>query len=275
MGLPLEELERRLAALRFTSHNIRLASGITTLPGRPVLADSDERLPAILRLLETVFGPDLSGLRVADLACLEGGYALALARRGADVLGVEARRSNFAKLELLAEHFAMPNLKFLRRDVKEFRAEEFGRFDAVLALGNLYHLDRPAAWLAQIGAAVGRVLLLDTHYAPEDDAAAARIDPRVGAPGPLEERDEGGLSVRGRSVDDLPEGVDPETLPWAAYSNTRSFWLTKESLLRTLRGAGFDLLLEQHDVWLDDFGTYQTGCPRSLFVAVRSGNPAA
>jgi SAM-dependent methyltransferase len=275
MALSDEQLRRRLASLSFTAHNIRLADGITTLPGRPELVESDERLPAILGTLETIFGADLSGLRVADLACLEGGYALALARRGARVLGVEARRGNFEKLALVAEHFALPNLEFVRRDVKEFGAGEFGRFDAVLALGILYHLDRPAEWLARIAPAVGRVLLLDTHYAPEDDAAARRIDPRVGAPGPLEERREAGLAVRGRSVADLPEGTDPEVLPWAAYSNAASFWLTKESLLRVLRSVGFELLFEQHDVWLDDFRTYQVECPRALFVAVRGRRPAA
>ena len=268
--LALEELRRRLAGLRFTAHNLRLAPGIETLPGAPVLFESDERLPAILRLLETLFGPDPSRLRIADLACLEGGYALALAQRGADVLGIEARRVNFEKLELVAEHFALPNLRFVRADVKEFRAETFGRFDAVLALGILYHLDRPAAWLEQIAPAVERVLILDTHYAPDDDAAAANVDPRVGALGPVERRADGSATVSGRDVGDLPEGVDPESLPWASYSNRASFWLTKESLLATLRRAGFTVLLEQHDVWLDQWKTYQTACPRSFFIAIRS-----
>ena len=270
MALPPEELRRRLAGLRFTAHNLHLAPGIETLPGAPDLLESDERLPAILRTLETVFGPDLASRRIADLACLEGGYAVALARRGADVLGIEARRVNFEKLVLVAEHFALPNLRFLRADVKDFRAETHGRFDAVLALGILYHLDRPAAWLAQIAPAVGRVLILDTHYAPESDEGARLLDPRVGAPGPLETRDDGGMVVSGREVEDLPEGLDPEELPWAAYSNTKSFWLTRESLLRVLRASGFALLLEQHDVWLDQYATYQTNCPRSIFVAVRT-----
>ena len=271
MALSPEELRRRLAGLRFTAHNLRLAPGIETLPGAPDLLAADERLPAILRTLETVFGPDLAKRRIADLACLEGGYAVALARRGAEVLGIEARRVNFEKLALVADHFALPNLRFLRADVKDFRAETHGRFDAVLALGILYHLDRPAAWLTQIAPAVGKVVVLDTHYAPESDEAARLVDPRVGALGPLETREDGGTLVSGREVEDLPEGLDPETLPWAAYSNTRSFWLTKESLLKVLRASGFALLFEQQDVWLDHYVMYQTKCPRSMFVAVRAG----
>lgn len=176
---------------------------------------------------------------------------------------------NFAKLQLIREHFDLQNLDFQREGVKDFRLELHGEFDVVLALGILYHLDRPARWLAQISPAVRKVLLIDTHYAPREDEGARRIRPSLGSLGPLESMDAGGWVSEGRWVSDLPEGADRESLPWAAYSNARSFWLTKESLLHALRRSGFPTLLEQYDVWLDHYRTFETECPRSRFVAIK------
>lgn len=110
MALTTDALREHIARRPWTSHNIRLNDDVTTVPGQPDFLETDLRLKAILRDLGLCFGDDLAGIRIADLGCLEGGFSLALARRGAQVLGIEARALNLEKCMLLKEQFDLPNL---------------------------------------------------------------------------------------------------------------------------------------------------------------------
>src|SRR4051812_21927604 len=176
MNMSDQDLRWRLARQQWTSHNIRLSDEITTMPGQPDFMETDLRLKAILRAISLLYRDSFSGLRVADLGCLEGGFALALAQHGMKVTGIEARRKNFEKVKLLAEHFGFENLIFELDDVKNFTPERYGSFDVTLALGILYHLDNPVAWLRQVAGATRGLLIIDSHYAPSDDANLTQID---------------------------------------------------------------------------------------------------
>src|SRR5678816_2267610 len=130
-----EFLISRIAENPWTAHNVRLSPNVLTKPDAPEFLESDPRLLAILRLLSVLHGPSLAGKRVVDLGCLEGGFSLAMAQRGATVLGVDARERNLAKAKLLRDHFGLSNLDFIEADVNDFTRERFGTFDIVLALG--------------------------------------------------------------------------------------------------------------------------------------------
>jgi hypothetical protein len=268
MPLTNEELTKRLSGQEWTAHNIRLTGELTTWPGHYDFF-IDGRLKAIERMFRLVFGEDLNGLRIADLGSLEGGFALAFALRGAQVVGVEARKTNFEKLAVLRDHFELPKLNFVQADVKDFSAERFGQFDATLALGILYHLDAPAAWLRQVSAATKRVIVVDTHFAPADEAALQRIDPRIAALGPIEAMKTGGIPYHGRWFTEYGANEAAEGMVWASYSNWRSFWLTKESLLRAIRDAGFDLVLEQHDYSVGSHDRMSVEFPRTMIVGIK------
>jgi len=269
MPFSTEELRTKIASQQWTAHNVRLNAECTTITGKPDFMATDLRLHAILRVLDMLFGPRLNGVRVADLGCLEGGFSLALAERGADVLGIEARRRNMEKAVLLQQHFGLPNLRFQLGDVKNFSSNGAGQFDVVLALGILYHLDQPALWLQRVAAATSRVLILDTHFAPADDAAMSLLDPRLSALGPLESQEAGGLVAEGRWFREFAEHADRESELWASYSNSRSFWLTKKSLLRSTRDAGFGLVLEQHDYSSDSYEFFNVTYPRCMLIAIK------
>lgn len=271
MPFSTEELRKRIGSQQWTAHNIRLNSECTTRPGEPDFNETDLRLHAILRVMDMLFGPRLADVRVADLGCLEGGFALALAQRGAQVLGIEARRRNIEKAELLRDHFGLPNLSFQLSDVKDFKADRFGQFDLVLALGILYHLDQPVEWLRQISTATRRALILDTHFAPADDVSMSRLDSRLTL-GPLERQTSGGSTVEGRWFHEFPEGADPEAQLWASYSNHKSFWLTKESLVRSVAQAGFPLVFEQHDYSCNNYDLFNVTYPRCILVAIREAS---
>lgn len=271
MALSDKELQRRLAGQQWTAHNIRLSRDVTTLPGRPDFMDTDLRLHAILRSLSFIYGDNLAGLRVADLGCLEGGFTLALAQQGMSVTGIEARQQNLEKMMLLKEHFALSNVEFFHDDVKNFGREKYGSFDVVLALGILYHLEQPVAWLRQITEATGAVLIIDSHFAPADDTAVELLDPALKHLGQLQRFEDSGVTYEGRTFFEYGPDVDREGQLWASYSNGSSFWLTKESLLRAVMRSGFNLVLEQHDYSAESFDFHSVKRARGMYLAIKPG----
>jgi hypothetical protein len=273
-----EELRRRLAMHTWTSHNIRLGADLTTLPGAPDFIETDSRLASILRTLSLLYHRRLAGLRAADLGCLEGGFALALAQHGMEVLGVEARQTNLEKALLLKEYFALPNLTFVRDDIKRFTRERYGTFDVVLALGILYHLDAPVSWLRQLSELTRGVLVIESHYAPADEPAFAALHPQFRQRlGPLETLEEDDEVYEGRWFLEYDEDADEdrERHVWSSYSNRRSFWLTKESLLRAALRGECDALWEQHDYSAASYRLHNLASARGLFFAIRSRNVLA
>ncbi|HKG23566.1 MAG TPA: class I SAM-dependent methyltransferase [Blastocatellia bacterium] len=272
MPLTNEMLRERLKNQHWTSHNIRLTGEVSTMPGQPDFIDTDQRLHSVLRVLSVLYRGDFARLRIADLGCLEGGFALALARRGARVIGVEARALNLEKCALLKEHFDLPALEFAQADVKDFTADRFGHFDAVMALGILYHLDRPVEWLRQLASVTKDVLIVETHYAPADDAALADIDPRISNLSPLEDVEVEGHNYKGRWFFEYDKSVDRESQLWASYSNNSSFWLTRESALLAIINAGFDVVFEQQDYTARFFDHFSKKFPRGIFIGIRSAS---
>jgi SAM-dependent methyltransferase len=268
--LPPDLLRKRLALQRWTAHNLRLTPDIATLPDQPDFLTTNVYLLAIQRFLGALFRGQLTGLRVADLGCLEGGFALAFAQLGAEVVAIEARAENFEKCLLVQEHFGLPNLRFVQGDVKDFDRERYGEFDVVLALGILYHLDDPVAWLRQIAGATRAVLYVETHFAPAAEAGLAGIDPRLRELGPCERRSFEGWDYDGRQFLEYRTVAERDAMPWASYSNPSSFWLTRQSLFLALRRAGFDVVLEQHEHLAHRYEFFQTTYPRLLCVALKT-----
>jgi SAM-dependent methyltransferase len=228
----------------FTAHNIVLPGGTQTLPGAELVAENGI-CRAALRDLELAFpGAGRSAIRVADLGCLEGGYAAAFAQAGYDVTGFEARADNIACCEFLAERLKLSNLRFVQDDVRNVFGPE-SEWDAVFCCGLLYHLDDPVAFLRQLGRATRRLLIAQTHYSTRPDAK------HEGHRGHW--YDEG----RGR---------------WESWKNERSFWLTRKDLMSAMRDAGFDLVFEQadhrRDILADDATVPDA---RSMFVGIKTG----
>lgn len=239
MAPTLSDLQR----LPWTSHNIELAPGVFTLPGQPPLHD-EPRARAIRRELQRFAARDgagLNGLRGLDLGCLEGGFTLELARLGVQALGIEGRESNFVKCQALAEHLALPQLRFELNDVKALSAERHGRFDLVLCLGLLYHLDDPAAFIAQLGrelTAESAVMFLDTHVAPPDDVSLGAFNGRS-ALSPLTVVQHAGHDYAGRWYHEYDPTAPAPDEAWTSVSNARSFWPTEAALISMLIRGGF------------------------------------
>jgi SAM-dependent methyltransferase len=254
---------RGSAAVDFTAHNIELPDGSCTIPGEPLLRDWGICRAALrtLRLLapmqEAAEPP-----RVADLGCLEGGYAVEFARAGYDVVGIEGRRSNVEKCEFVAAALDLPNLNFFCDDARNIR--NYGSFDAVFCCGLLYHLDTPNAFLHELAAVTRRVLLLQTHYATDEDESWNRFPLS-----PLTTH-EGRLGRWYKEWDPDTPAEEVEGLAWSAVGNSSSFWLEKRHLLQAMIDAGFPIVCEQYDFLEDVPGNdYTEDQHRSFFLGVK------
>jgi SAM-dependent methyltransferase len=229
-----EEIEQGLARVvaahgPWTAHNVHLGHGVFTLGiDRPYL-----KLQRLLQAAADVCGQPFERLRVLDLACLEGGFAIEFARHGATVLGIEGREANLAKAVFAKNVLGLENLSLELGDVRNLSRERHGTFDVVICAGILYHLDAPDvfAFMRRIGEVCTRVAIVDTSVSLR----------------PVEAKNFEGRTYWGRS---FPEH-EPETSAaqrlanlWGSLSDTSSFWLTKASLINLLRDAGFTSVME-------------------------------
>lgn len=127
--------------------NIRLADGVTTM-GHDQVGTAEMMVQTVVQNVGDLAGKPLADLRVLDLGCHEGGYAIELGLHGATVVGVEGRRANVEKARFAAEALGLDRVSFIEGDVREL-PDDLGRFDVVLCLGILYHLEaRDAVRLA-------------------------------------------------------------------------------------------------------------------------------
>jgi precorrin-6B methylase 2 len=269
MTFSKDELNAELRARPWTAYNLKLADDVWTNPALPDFFATDERLGAITRTIHAFFGSDLTRLRIADLGCLEGGFSLALARSGAEVIGFDAREENLIRARFVRDHFGLGNLRYECVDVKAFSPDVNGRFDVVLVLGLLYHLDEPVEWLARIAGCATRLLIVDTHVAPHD-STVKKLHHTIARVGHLERLTVDGIAYLGRWFRELERGRDLRPERWAAWSNERSFWLTRESLFRAMRHAGFGLVYEQQDWMLDQWDAYNEELSRRLVIGVKA-----
>jgi SAM-dependent methyltransferase len=214
--------------LPFTGHNIRLPGGTETRPGTPLIAENGI-CQAALRMMRLCCEP---GARVADLGCLEGGYAAAFAQAGYDVLGVESRKANYTRSAWLADQLGLPKLALAHDDARHL--PDYGTFDVTFCAGLLYHLDDPVTFLNMLGRVTSRLLIVQTHYSGRPDAVHE--------------------GRRGHWHDDNPGDGDP----WGSHGNPRSFWLAEPDLLAAIRGAGFPVAARQFD-YLDDIAAGPRG----------------
>ena len=275
--------------MQFTAHNIRLDDGTYTKPDEGLSIDAHPWFLAAKRVLDATFPADKSGLSIADLGCLEGGYTVEFARLGFQSLGIDVRESNIEVCRYVQSKVDLPNLKFVRDDV--WNAATYGVFDAVFCCGLFYHLDKPRKFLDVLSSITRRVLILQTHFAQAGDSPSF-IQPRrlrraLSRLLPLKNT---GTTTHKLSFLTENEGLpgrwfpefrterafrDRENRRWASWDNRKSFWIQREYLLQGIRDAGFDLVFEQFDSLGADIavemtqGSYRTS-GRSTFIGVKT-----
>ncbi|BCO47484.1 hypothetical protein MINTM002_31580 [Mycobacterium intracellulare] len=281
MGEPEEKME-------FTAHNIRLDDGTFTKPDSSQSMVDHPWFKSAHGVLETVFPGDKSRIRLADVGCLEGGYAVEFARMGFQVLGIEVRESNIAACNYVKSKVSLPHLTFVQDDA--FNIASHGRFDAVFCCGLLYHLDHPKQFLEILSSVTNKLLILQTHFSLISHSDAMfRVPTRVRwfvdkllkkqeptkfiLSAPTENE---GLAGRWYTeFHDDQSFHNRERAKWASWDNRRSFWIQREHLLQAIKDVGFDLVMEQYDnleptiaeCLLD--GSYQANL-RGTFIGIKT-----
>jgi tRNA (mo5U34)-methyltransferase len=156
-GLPDE-----VAALGPWFHNLHLPGGVLTAPEHPLGDFPSYKWREFSHALPT----DLSGLRALDIGCNAGYYTFELAKRGADVVGIDHDPHFLTQARWAAEQLGVSDHVELRQmDVYDL-ARMNETFDVVLFLGVLYHLRYPLLGLDLVAEKVRGTLVLQTLTSP-------------------------------------------------------------------------------------------------------------
>ncbi|HEX5136510.1 MAG TPA: class I SAM-dependent methyltransferase [Planctomycetota bacterium] len=182
----------------------------------------------VMQLIADLAPRPFAELRILDLGCGEGVYAIEAGLRGAQVLAVDARTERMDEGAACARRHGLSNVRFVQGDVRNV---SHGAFDVVLLLGLLYHLDAEdaLALLDRVHAMCTGLLVVDTLVSLAPDA---------------EVRGYRGERVREHEDADPPETRRARLL--RSIDNTFAFRFTRESLVRALGDAGFTSVLECH-----------------------------
>jgi len=240
-----EDIERKRQAIveqygEWTAHNIYLKENRYTYgPGvenfLAQMRNHGAQLRRVVQVVSDITNQPLSELRVLDLACLEGLYGLELARHGASVVAIEGRPANIEKARFAQNVLGLENIEFVLDDVRNLSTEKYGRFDVVLCLGILYHLDAPDVFhfVEQVSDVCERAAVICTHVAKEASKSHwYKGKEYFGAPysEPLIKD----------SQDEVVQAV------WHSLDNEESFWFTRPSLFNLLTRVGFTSVYTCH-----------------------------
>jgi hypothetical protein len=126
-------------------------------------------------------------------------------------------------------------------DAMKVTRESYGRFDVVLALGLLYHLEDPYTFLSNIAELCEGFVVIDTHIALEKQPKSIKglWQPNLSEMRALAFA---GRSYEGRLFREFPMGTERDVKdlsPTASLKNELSVWLTEDSLVRMLHDVGF------------------------------------
>jgi ubiquinone/menaquinone biosynthesis C-methylase UbiE len=247
-------------AVKFTAHNIRLDDGSYTIPESAHSMTDLSWFKSARGILDTIFPGDKSQIRVADVGCLEGGYAVEFARMGFQVLGIEIRDLNVAACRYVQSKVDLPHLEFVQDNA--LNIGQHGLFDAVFCCGLFYHLERPREYLDTLSAVTKKLLILQTNFSLisrrdrilrlstgvpwlTDRLLRRQVRTRFILSAP--DKNEG---LPGRWFTEFPTKqsfIKRDTARWASWDNRRSFWIQREHILQGIQEAGFDLVMEQYD----------------------------
>jgi hypothetical protein len=132
-----------------------------------IKAIHDTRWQMLQTCLNERLGDDRSELTALDLASHQGWFAVNMARSGfGSVLGIDARESHVTDSELIRDIYGLDQLSFRQGDVHDLDPEQTGRFDVVLMLGLLYHLENPIGALRVCRSLCKNLCLIETQVVP-------------------------------------------------------------------------------------------------------------
>lgn len=217
----------------WTAHNFSLGNAIFTI--KDGVSGDEVKLRRVVQLVSDICDRPMIDLRVLDLACLEGMYSIELAKQGAHVCAIEGRETNLEKARFAAQVLRLGNIDFQQDDVRNLSEGKHGKFDVVLCLGILYHLDSTDVFrfLENVFAVCRRVAVIDTCISLYPEQTFFHK----------------GKRYLGKTVLEHALGTSPAEKQknlWASLDNPNSVHFTRRSLCSLLYDLGFTSVCECH-----------------------------
>ena len=210
--------------------------GLEAGPDAPQVGEANAvKVRRVMQLTRDLTGRPFAELRILDLGCGEGVYAIEGGLRGAHVLALDARTERMSEGAACAARHGLGNVIFKQEDARGVRRDTHGEFDVVWCLGLLYHLDTTDLFelIAGVHDLCRGVLVVDTLVSLTGDTEVTHDGQTYTGERHREHGDDDPLEVRrGR----LLRSID----------NTFALRLTRDSLVSALRDAGFPTVLECH-----------------------------
>jgi ubiquinone/menaquinone biosynthesis C-methylase UbiE len=249
----VEKVERLRQECGEWTYDIPLPHGVWTRGNEGVPA---MRLRRIVQSVSDLWGKPFDGMRVLDLACLEGIFALEFASHSAECIGVEVREQSVRKANFLKEALSLDNVKFVQDDVRNVSVEKYGQFDIVLCNGILYHLTSRDALglLERMYQLTRRMVVIDTHIC-------------LRQPEPVELLGRKYWGCYYREHEDAATEDQKSAKAWASWDNETSFWFTRPSLVNLLLDVGFSSV---HECLSPPYPESQSLPDRCVFLAMKT-----
>jgi tRNA (mo5U34)-methyltransferase len=233
-------LRATIEALGPWFHNVHLPDGTQTAPGHR-LGD----FPSFKwQKVGVALPDDLHGWSVLDIGCNAGFYSVELARRGANVLGIDVEPLYLRQARWVAQQCELQDrLQFMHADVYDLVWQR-RKFDLVWFAGVFYHLRYPLLALDLVRRVTSRLMMFQTMTMPGAASAATPDDL------PLDAR-EAMLDASWPKMAFIEGRVAGDATNWWAPSHA-----CVESLLRS---AGFTILARpEHEFYLCNVAHQQT-----------------
>lgn len=143
-------------------HNIHLPDGTQTAPDH-FLGNFPEFKWANIK---NSIPEDLSGWKVLDIGCNAGFYSIELAKRGAEVTGIDLDEHYLKQARWTAEQFGLDDMiTFKQMQVYDF-AHTGEQFDLVWFMGVFYHLRYPLLALDILSQKTKKMMVFQTLSLP-------------------------------------------------------------------------------------------------------------
>ncbi len=203
-------------------HNIHLPDGTQTAPDH-FLGD----FPSFKwKDLSPSIPEDLKGMKVLDVGCNAGFYSIELARRGAQVLGIDVDAHYLQQAEWVAECFGLQDqIRYRQMQVYDLaRLDE--EFDLIWFMGVFYHLRYPLLALDILGRRCKHMMVFQTLTMPGEL--------------PTEEVYDSHIHDRENLL--KPEWPKMAFIEHSFAGDPTNWWLANESGMRAmLRSTGFSV----------------------------------
>lgn len=213
-------------------HNLRLPGGFETAPDHP-LGD----FPTFKwEQLAPALPEDLRGCRALDIGCNAGFYSFELAKRGADVVGMDHDLHYLAQARWARSRLGLDDRVELRHLGVYDVARMSESFDLVLFMGVLYHLRYPMLALDLVAERVRGTLVLQTLTMPDEE--------RIGAPPDL--------SLDDRAMLQEPGWPTMAFVEHQMAGDQTNWWVPNAAAVEAmLRTAGMRIVDQPgHEIWI-------------------------